>query len=216
MCRISSNIVCDAAMEKSVLDKLFLWKYTLFLQNVAVTENSTANCVWDTVQSYFYTWNRFEQGCTSSLRPQQHTTVFWVKVEDGSNGWISSPPPPLPFTEDSLQLSFKPAWARRTKKPTDVQGYLFCWHRYSPHKELPHLLTSWPHHLLVLSNAQLLAVDDAGSLGPWLVLVVGIFLQMDLAQAGLLLVVRLLLLVGHGFPARAWSKWLTAIFQFLF
>lgn len=115
MCRISSNIVCDAATEKSVLDKLFLWKYTLFLQNVAVTENSTANCVWDTVQSYFYTWNRFEQGCTSSLRPQQHTTVFWVKVEDGSNGWISSPPPPLPFTEDSLQLSFKPAWARRQK-----------------------------------------------------------------------------------------------------
>lgn len=75
-----------------------------------------------------------------------------------------------------------------------------------PHKELSHLLTSRTHQLLVLSDSQLLAVDDAGSLRPRFVLVVGIFFQMYLAQAGLLLVVRLLLLVGHGFPARTCTK----------
>lgn len=73
-----------------------------------------------------------------------------------------------------------------------------------PHgEELPHLLSPRPHHLLVLADAQLLAVDDAGALGPGLVLVVGVLLQVDLAEARLLLIVRLFLLVRHGLPARA-------------
>lgn len=72
-----------------------------------------------------------------------------------------------------------------------------------PHsEELPHLLSPRPHHLLVLADAQLLAVDDAGALGPGLVLVVGVLLQVNLAEARLLLIERLFLLVCHGLPAR--------------
>lgn len=51
------------------------------------------------------------------------------------------------------------------------------------------------------ADAQLLAVHQAGAFGPRLVLVVGVFLQMLLAEASLLLVVRLLLQISHGFPA---------------
>lgn len=73
-----------------------------------------------------------------------------------------------------------------------------------PHsEELPHLLPPRPHHLLVLADAQLLAVDDAGALGPGLVLVVGILLQVDLAEPCLLFIIRLFLLVRHGLPARS-------------
>lgn len=73
-----------------------------------------------------------------------------------------------------------------------------------PHsEELPHLLPSRAHHLLVLADAELLPVDDAGPLGPGLVLVVGVLLQVDLTETGLLLIERLLLLVGHRLPARA-------------
>lgn len=78
---------------------------------------------------------------------------------------------------------------------------------HSPHgEELAHFLPPRAHHLLVLADAQLLAVDDTRALGPRLVLIVGVFLQVDLAQTSLLLVVRLLLLVRHGLPARAWVK----------
>lgn len=73
-----------------------------------------------------------------------------------------------------------------------------------PHsEELPHLLPPRPHHLLVLAYTQLLAVDDAGALGPGLVLVVGILLQVDLAEPCLLLIKWLFLLVRHGLPARS-------------
>lgn len=73
-----------------------------------------------------------------------------------------------------------------------------------PHgKELPHLLPPRPHHLLVLADTQLLAVDNAGALGPGLVFVVGILLQMDLAEPCLLFIIRLFLLVRHGLPARS-------------
>lgn len=71
-----------------------------------------------------------------------------------------------------------------------------------PHTEvLSHFLSTGPHDGLVLSDAKLLAVHQAGAFGPRLVLVVGVFLQMLLAEASLLLVVGLLLQVGHGFPA---------------
>lgn len=71
-----------------------------------------------------------------------------------------------------------------------------------PHVEvLPHLLPPVAHDGLVLADAQLLAVHQAGALGPGLVLVVGVLLQVLLAEAGLLLVVWLLLEVRHSFPA---------------
>lgn len=75
---------------------------------------------------------------------------------------------------------------------------------HSPHTEvLSHFLPAGPHDGLVLADAQLLAVHQAGAFGPWLVLVVGVFFQVLLAEPSLLLVVRLLLQVGHGFPAWA-------------
>lgn len=71
-----------------------------------------------------------------------------------------------------------------------------------PHTEvLSHFLSARPHNGLVLADAQLLAVHQAGALGSRLVLVVWVFFQMLLAEASLLLVVGLLLQVGHGFPA---------------
>lgn len=98
--------------------------------------------------------------------------------------------------EHKRGMTCRPQWRNGLRKPRVKPQ------PHSPHKELPHLLTPRAHQLLVLPDAQLLAVDDAGPLGPRLVLVVGIFLQVDLAEAGLLLIVRLLLLIGHGFPAR--------------
>lgn len=77
-------------------------------------------------------------------------------------------------------------------------------HKHIPYgEELSHLLPAIPHQLLVFANAQLLAVHNACALGSGLVLVVGIFLQMHLTEPRLLLVIRLLLLVGHGLPARS-------------
>lgn len=58
---------------------------------------------------------------------------------------------------------------------------------------LPHLLAPVAHDGLVLADAQLLAVHQARALGPRLVLVVWVLLQVLLAQPGLLLVVWLLL-----------------------
>lgn len=72
----------------------------------------------------------------------------------------------------------------------------------SPHTEvLSHFLPAGPHDGLVLADAQLLAVHQAGAFGPRLVLVVGVFFQVLLAEPSLLLIVGLLLQVGHGFPA---------------
>lgn len=62
------------------------------------------------------------------------------------------------------------------------------------------LLPAAFHHGLVLAHPQPAALHDAGPLGPGLVLVVGVALQVLPAESGLLLVVRLLLLVGHAFP----------------
>lgn len=67
-------------------------------------------------------------------------------------------------------------------------------------KELPHLLSPWAHHLLVLSNAEFFSVDDAGPLGPRLVFVVWVLLEVELTQTGLFLVVWLLVLVWHRLP----------------
>lgn len=58
---------------------------------------------------------------------------------------------------------------------------------------LPHLLPPVPHDRLVLADAQLLAVHEAGALGPRLVFVVGVLLQVLLAETGLLLVIWLFL-----------------------
>lgn len=58
---------------------------------------------------------------------------------------------------------------------------------------LPHLLPPVAHDRLVLADAQLLAVHQARALRPRLVFVVWVLLQVLLAQAGLLLVVGLLL-----------------------
>ena len=69
--------------------------------------------------------------------------------------------------------------------------------------ELPHLVPSLAHEALVLRDAQLLAVDDAGALGPRAVAVVGVLLHVHLGEARLLLVEHLLLRVGHGLPAGA-------------
>lgn len=66
---------------------------------------------------------------------------------------------------------------------------------------LSHFLSTGPHDGLVLADAQLLAIHQAGAFGPRLVLVVWVFFQMLFAEASLLLVVGLLLQVGHGFPA---------------
>jgi hypothetical protein len=63
-------------------------------------------------------------------------------------------------------------------------------------------LAPCPHQGLVLAHSQPPALHDTGTLRPWLVLIVRVFLQVLPAQTGLLLVVRLFLLVGHGLPAR--------------
>ena len=69
----------------------------------------------------------------------------------------------------------------------------------APH--LAHLLAPLLHQRLVLGDAQLLAVDDAGAFGSRPVAVVGVLLHVQLGQTRLLLVVRLLLRVRLGFPA---------------
>lgn len=75
-----------------------------------------------------------------------------------------------------------------------------------PHAEiLSHFLSAGPHDGLVLADAQLLSIHQAGAFWPRLVLVVRVFFQVLLAEASLLFVVRLFLQVGHGFPARAWA-----------
>lgn len=58
---------------------------------------------------------------------------------------------------------------------------------------LPHLLPPVPHDRLVFADAQLLAVHEAGALGPGLIFVVGVLLQVLLAETGLLLVIWLFL-----------------------
>lgn len=58
---------------------------------------------------------------------------------------------------------------------------------------LSHFLPPVPHDGLVLADAQLLAVHQAGALRPGLVLVVRVLLQVLLAEAGLLLIVWLFL-----------------------
>lgn len=65
------------------------------------------------------------------------------------------------------------------------------------------LLPAALHHGFVLAHPQPAALHDAGPLGPGLVLVVGVALQMLPAEPCLLLVVWLLLLVGHAFPPGA-------------
>ncbi len=64
-----------------------------------------------------------------------------------------------------------------------------------------HVLAALAHEQLVLRDAHLLAVDDARALGPRAVPVLGVLLHVDLGQAGLLLVVGLLLRVRHRLPA---------------
>lgn len=66
--------------------------------------------------------------------------------------------------------------------------------RYIPNVEvLPHLLPPVPHDGLVLADAQLLAIYQAGALRPGLVFVVGVLLQVLFAETGLLLVIWLFL-----------------------
>jgi len=65
-----------------------------------------------------------------------------------------------------------------------------------------HLLLPAPHQGLVLGDLELLAVDDAGPLGPWPVPVVGVLLHVQLGELRLLLVELLLGLDGHRLPAR--------------
>ena len=66
------------------------------------------------------------------------------------------------------------------------------------------LLSSALHHGLVLAHTESPPLHDAGAFGAGLVLVVRVPLQVLPAQTGLLLIVRLLLLVGHGLPPGAW------------
>lgn len=56
---------------------------------------------------------------------------------------------------------------------------------------LPHLLPPVSHDCLVFTNAQLLAIHEAGALWPGLVFVVRILLQVLLAETGLLLIIWL-------------------------
>lgn len=58
---------------------------------------------------------------------------------------------------------------------------------------LSHFLPPVPHDCLVFTNAQLFAIHKAGALRPGLVFVVGVLLQVLLAETGLLLVIRLFL-----------------------
>lgn len=66
---------------------------------------------------------------------------------------------------------------------------------------LPGVLAPVPHQCLVFANTEPLPFHDAGALGAGLVLVIGILLQVLPTEPGLLLIVGLLLLVGHGFPS---------------
>ena len=77
-------------------------------------------------------------------------------------------------------------------------------------ENVPYLLSLSPHQGLVLTNLELLAINDAGAFRAGLVFVVGVFLQVGFAEASLLLVVRLLLCVRHRLPFRTWTndrKW---------
>lgn len=58
---------------------------------------------------------------------------------------------------------------------------------------LPHFLPPVSHDGLVFANAQLLAIHEAGALRPGFVFVVGVLLQVLLAETGLLLVIWLFL-----------------------
>lgn len=58
---------------------------------------------------------------------------------------------------------------------------------------LPHLLPPVSHDGFVFTNAQLLAIHEAGALWPGLVFVVRILLQVLLAETGLLLIIWLFL-----------------------
>ena len=70
-----------------------------------------------------------------------------------------------------------------------------------PAPELPHLLPALAHQGLVLGDAHLLAVDDAGALRARPIPVVRVLLHVQLRQPRLLLVVRLLLRVRHRLPS---------------
>lgn len=62
------------------------------------------------------------------------------------------------------------------------------------------------HHGLVLAHPQPPSLHYAGPFGSGFVFVIGVALQMLPAQPRLLFVVRLLLLVRHGFPPRAYRQ----------
>lgn len=76
----------------------------------------------------------------------------------------------------------------------------------APAPQLSHLIPPLSHQSLVLRDPHLLAVNDASTLGSRPVAVVRVFLHMQLAQTGLLLIVGLLLGIGHGFPTSAWGN----------
>lgn len=58
---------------------------------------------------------------------------------------------------------------------------------------LSHFLPPVPHDCLVFTNAQLFAIHEAGALWPGLVFVVGVLLQVLLAETGLLFIIWLFL-----------------------
>ena len=65
-----------------------------------------------------------------------------------------------------------------------------------------HVIPATFHQRLVLGDLELLAIDDAGPLGPRPVPVVGVLLHVQLGELRLLLVELLLGLDGHRLPAR--------------
>ena len=75
-----------------------------------------------------------------------------------------------------------------------------------PSIHLSHLIPLLAHHGLVLRDAHLLAVHDAGAFGAGPVAVVGVLFHVLLAEAGLFFVKRLLLAVTHRLPFVSWKN----------
>lgn len=71
---------------------------------------------------------------------------------------------------------------------------------------LPGVLAPIPHQCLVFANTKPLPFHNAGAFGAGLVLVIGILLQMLAAEPCLLFIIRLLLLIGHGFPSGSYKN----------
>lgn len=97
-------------------------------------------------------------------------------------------------------------WERTVRREAEAWSRTSWWPGFSSTPQLPHLVASLSHQGLVLGDAHLLAVYDASALGPRSVAVVRVLLHVQLGESTLLLVVRLLLRVWHGLPARSCRK----------